>query len=230
MIAVLLGLVLSSCRTSATVSLRADETGAGVVGVDVVLDADATKGLGTGKGQLLTRDLADAGWLVIGIEPSDTGGSKLHAEKAFANPAQANLVLQELTGPTGAMSSLKLTRKQTLTGSRLVLSGSVDLREGLGAFGDPNLKALTGSDSNLGIDDAEIARQSGGKLTDAFRMRFSARVIDSAKDFDVALGSQQAISLSANRFAYEGLAGIAAMIVSLVGLVLLLASIRNRAD
>jgi hypothetical protein len=226
---VLFGLALGACRTNATVNVRADQRGRGAVSIDLALDRTAALGLGKGGSRLLTSDLAAAGWAIGGLEAADNGGATVHAEKAFANVAQANAVLRELTGPTGALSSLRLERRQTLTGLRVAINGKVDLTSGLGAFGDANLKSLTGSLSNLGIDDSEVARQAGSKLTDAFRFTLSADLIDASKRWDVNVGTEQAVSLAGRRFAYEVLAGFAAIAVAVVGLALLFLSLRKRA-
>ena len=221
-------LVLCGCRTTATVNVRSDAKGAGVIGIDLALDRDATLGLGTGNARLLTGDLAAAGWAVGRLEPADAGGSTIHAEKAFANVGQANAVLRELTGTDGPLSSLRLTRKQTLVGSSVALEGNVDLRSGLGSFGDAQLKALTGASSNLGIDDAEVARQAGDDVSNAFRFALSAHLIDASKRWDVKFGTRQSVALVAKRFAYQALVGLAAVVLSLTGLVVLLASRRKQ--
>ena len=218
---------MGGCRTDATVNIRADSSGAGVVSVDVVLDADATKGLGDGEGRLVTDDLAENGWALTQPEPTETGGSVLHAEKSFADVGQANAILRELTGTNGALSSLSLTRKRSLTGVKLSLTGTVDLQGGLGSFGDADLKALTGSTSALGIDDGELSRQAGAEVADAFTFAVSGNLIESSKRWDVRLGTRKEIALGASRFTYEPIVGIAAAVGALAGLVLLLASFRK---
>ena len=228
LVLMLLGMILSACRTDARVNVRSDKAGAGLVSVDLSLDRAATVGLGTGDSRLLTKDLSAAGWAVGGVVPADTGGSTIHAEKQFANVHEANLILQQLTGPNGSLSSVKLIRKKNLAGIELELTGSVDLRGGLGAFGDPSLRALTGSSSNLGVDDGEVARQAGVDLKDAFRFVLSAELLDVSNRWDVALGETQPVALKARRFAYEALVGLAAVVVSFVGLVLLLAAHKRR--
>jgi hypothetical protein len=224
---VLLGMVLSACRTDAKISLRSDKAGAGLVAVDLSLDRDATIGLGAGESRLLTKDLSAGGWAVGGVVPADSGGSTIHAEKPFSNVQEANAILRELTGPTGPLSSVKLVRKKTIAGVELELSGTVDLSKGLGSFGDDQLKALTGSSSKLGIDDAEVARQAGTDLKSAFHFVLSAELLEMSNRWDVALGEQKPVSLKASRFAYETLVGLAAVVVAFIGLVLLLASRRR---
>lgn len=195
--------------------------------VDLSLDRDATIGLGAGESRVLTKDLSAAGWAVSGVVPADAGGSTIHAEKPFSNVQEANAILRQITGPSGPLSSVKLIRKKTIAGIELELLGTVDLSKGLGSFGDDQLKALTGSASKLGIDDAEVARQAGTDLQSAFHFVLSAELLDVADRWDVALGEQKAVSLKANRFAYETLVGLAAIVVAFVGLVLLLASHRR---
>ncbi len=228
----LLGAILGGCRTDATLNVRSDVKGGGVISVDLVLDRDATLAIksydGSGDPGLLTKDLVSSGWAVGRFESTDGGGSSLHGEKAFATFAQGNSILQELTGPKGSLSSLRLVRKSSLTGSTVSLKGNVDLREGLGTFGDATLKAITGSTSNLGLEDTEVARQAGVDLTKAFRFALSADLIDVSKRWDVNIGAQQAIVLTAKRFAYEALVGALAVLGSLAGLVVLFVSSRKR--
>ena len=226
---VLLGVVLTGCRTNATVGIQSNEHGRGLVSVDVTLDREATRGLGTGSDRLVVTDLAASGWAVDGVEPTDNGGSSIHLEKAFTSVGQANAILTQLTGDTGALSALRLERKQTLTGLRVSLTGNVDLRKGLGSFGDAGLKTVTGSSSDLGIDDAEVARQAGAPLNDAFRFALTADLLDTSKRWKLAIGSQTPVALVVKRFAYEIVAGVAAMIVAVVGLIWLLFSLRRRA-
>jgi hypothetical protein len=224
----LLSAALSGCRGDATVNVKANETGAGLVAVDVVLDHDATVSLGTiPSEQLLTNDLAASGWAISGIVPANGGGSTIHAERAFASVGQANQILQQLTGPKGALSSFRLVKKRGLTGTTVGLQGTVDLSEGLGLLGDAGLKALTNSTSNLGITDAEVARQVGGDLKKAFTFTMKTDLIDQANTFKVALGSKQRVSVSAKRFAFERLVGVVAVIASLIGLIILALSSRR---
>ena len=223
----LLGLLLSACRTDAKISLRSDQSGVGLIAVDLSLDRDATIGLGKGDGRLLTKDLSAVGWAVSGVIPADGGGSTIHAEKPFANVQEANAILRQLTGPTGPLSSVRLVRTKNITGVELELQGTVDLSGGLGSFGDAKLKELTGSSSNLGINEAEVARQAGTGVKSAFRFAFSAELPGVSNRWDVMLGERKPVSLTSRRFAFQTLAGLGAIVVAFVGLVLLMAARRR---
>jgi hypothetical protein len=79
------------------------------------------------------------------------------ASKDFRTPAEANQILDELTGPHGGFR-LQLSRRRSFWSTSTTFAGTVDLTCGLECFGDTQLQQQLGS--NLGLDPAKL-QQAG---------------------------------------------------------------------
>ena len=219
MLAVLASVVFSGCRTDLEVVVRSSLMGSGSVQVVATLDDDAAKAIGPAKRALAVGDLASSGWAVRGVQPGSSGGVVIRAERAFANVAQANAVLRQLSGPTGPLPRLQLSRSRGIFSQSVSLDGTADLRSGLSAFGDAKLKELLGSSSALGLEDGEVRRQAGVPLAAAFHFRLAAALNgDPTVRWTVPFGQSVAIRAHSSEWAWATLASALAVLVGLAGL------------
>lgn len=209
---------LSGCRTDVVIDVTSSSKGAGVVKVEATLDADAAANVDSRT--LMVKDLGAAGWSVKGPVPSKGGNSVLTLERSFANTADATAILRSLTKVDGPFSSLELTRASHLLGSQLSLKGNVDLTTGLAALGDDQLRALTGSASALGIDDAEVAKQLGQPINEAFTVALQSHLDGTTKSWKTPLGAVTPISVKAKTWSFDALIAILTGVSALIGLVI----------
>jgi len=142
-----LGLVvaLAACQAEATVTVRMNDDGSGVVSVRVVLDAAAVRAAEVGGGKLedrvRTADLAGAGWTVTPWRRSG-GGAAITASKPFDRPAQVTAIVRELNGDDGPLRGFVASRDASTFSTSWAARGTVDLRElRLGIAADADLAA-----------------------------------------------------------------------------------------
>jgi hypothetical protein len=215
-----MGTMLSGCRSDVTVSVNADKNGAGFVNVEAVLDKDAAAVFVNRSPSIVIEDLKSAGWTIGGPTDDGSGGLRVFADHPFANPDQANQLLKSLTGSNGPFSQLKLSRSSVYITSNVKLEGAVDLSKGLSAFGDDQLRALTGSTSNTGIDDAEIERQAKVPVAEAFHLAVKADLNGVKKEWTPAFGTRTSVQLNAKSWALDVLATFLVGVSALIGLLL----------
>ena len=209
---------LSGCRADVVIDVTSSAKGVGVVKVEATLDADAAANVDSRT--LMVKDLGAAGWSVKGPVPSKGGNSVLTLERSFANTTDATAILRSLTKADGPFSSLSLARSSNLLGSELSLQGNVDLTAGLAALGDDQLRALTGSTSALGIDDAEVAKQLGQRINEAFTMTLQSHLDGTTKSWKTPLGATTAIAANAKTWSFDASVAIITGVSALIGLVL----------
>jgi hypothetical protein len=209
---------LVACRSEVNVAVKAAKDGSGHINVEAVLDKDAAAVFRDRTPALVTDDLKKDGWIIGGPAATPDGGLRIVADHAFETPNQANQLLASLTGQNGAFSKLKLTRSSAYITSTLKLNGSVDLSKGLSGFGDEKLRALTGSTSNLGIDDVDIEQQAKGKLNDSFALQFEGNLGSEKKIWALPLGANTNVSLSAQSWSLEVFATFLTGVSAIVGL------------
>jgi hypothetical protein len=173
-------LVASACEVRTRVEVSVEEDGSGTVEVAVGLDraalaevpdldGDGTSGVADLAALVRTEDLEAAGWRVV--EPREAGSDTtwIRVSKPFGTPEEANAILAEITGPSGPLRDLRLSRSTGFASTELSFTGTADLSGGLEAFGDSGLaQALDGEP--LGEDVAQIEQRLGQPLAEAFRL------------------------------------------------------------
>jgi hypothetical protein len=158
--------------------------GAGTVRATATLD----KAAATEAGDLKVRaaDLAPAGWLVR-QETTKDGGRVVLASRPFHGPADFRTAMGELGPP---FATFTMTRRRSLLRTRTAVSGAVDLRRGIEAFGDARLTAKLGA--GLGLQAADQAA-----LRKALRFELGLRVPGAHKTWQPRIGSRTPVELSA---------------------------------
>ena len=160
--ALLLVLVAGACRVDVEVGIEAEADGSGRVRVEVEADREVVEAVDLAKG-LRVDDLQQAGWEVEGPTPRPQGGQRVVATKPFRTPAGAQRVIEEITGTDGPFQGFRLESNRTFARTTTRLAGTVDLAEGIEAFGDPGLRTALGG-SDLGLDLAQLEKTAGRPL------------------------------------------------------------------
>jgi hypothetical protein len=183
-LSILLVLAASACEVRTTVDVAVAEDGSGEVAVTVRLDDEAlarvpdvdddgTSGLADLAALVRTEDLVAAGWTVGEPAESGEGGAALRVTRPFGTPDEADTILAELTGPSGVLRDLDVSRSTSFGRTELGFSGTADLSGGLEAFGDEGLAAALDGEP-VGQDAAAIEAAAGVPLAEAVTFEITA--------------------------------------------------------
>jgi hypothetical protein len=181
-----LALLAAACQVQTVVTVDVDQDGSGTVEVAVGLDEEALAEVpdldDSGSGDVpdvarLVRveDLEASGWTVAEPSTGDDGVTWIRATKRFGTPEQAEQVLAELTGETGILRDMQVTRSSSFGSDRYRFSGTADLGGGLEAFGDEGLAtALDGEP--LGEDVAAMEERLGRPLAEMLSLELDVQL------------------------------------------------------
>ena len=198
MVLVLCVVALAACRVDATVTVRMQENGSGVVRVRVVLDADAVRAAEVGNGKLEQRvrlaDLPGAGWSVTPWRRNAKGGAALTIRKPFSAPHEVAAILREVSGSNGPVRGVTATRSTSTFSRRWAVDGVVDLRTiKLGVAADPQLVANLSSE-RVDIPEIETRIASGlGQL----RVRLVAELPGDKRAVSATVGRRSVLQATA---------------------------------
>ena len=207
----LLAWAASACQVTIAAGIDVARDGSGRVTAGLGLDAEAVQELGDLATALRVDDLRQAGWEVEGPRPEGDGLTWVRASKPFAEPEQAAAVVAELNGPDGPFRDFRVVRTSSLTRSKTVFTGTVDLARGLAGLSDPELATALG-DVDLGLDTEGLRRRFGDGLAQAVRVQATAGLPGKvttnapARDGDRALWAPelgQTIQLEASSSAFR---------------------------
>ncbi|HKA93446.1 MAG TPA: hypothetical protein VKE97_06555 [Acidimicrobiia bacterium] len=166
-------LVLAGCKVDTTLTIDVHDDGGGTVRVRVALDAQAVQNAEAGGGKLEDRvrlgDLQAAGWTVSPWRRSKDGGATLTLRKEFANASRLAGVVAELSGDSGPLRGVTLTRDRRFLSTDFRVRGSADLSQlTAGIAADPDVVAqLTGQR----VDVTRIEQQLAQQISDSFHLR-----------------------------------------------------------
>jgi len=156
--------LLAGCKVDTTVSIRVHRDGSGVVTVTAVLDGEAVKAAETGGGKLEDRvrvgDLDRAGWTVKWVHAAD-GSAQIVLRKPFQAPDQVAGIMREVSGTTGPLRAVTLTRDRGPLSTSYDVKGTLDLaRLQTGVAADPDVVAsLTNQQVDLHALDQSLVAQ-----------------------------------------------------------------------
>lgn len=227
------GAVSGACKVDVDVDFRADAGGGGELTVTAVLDAEAVAQLGgeTPEKRLALGDLTKAGWKVDGPTGTDGKGFTVSASHDFADGAEAKALLEDLAGKDGPFQGFELQQTETFARSTTRFRGTVDLRQGLGAFTDSELRAaLAGPNGEaLGVSDEQLTKRFGTAPSEAFTLDVTTELPGNQRATRrVPLGGSTVIDASSEQRNLRNLGSVVVAALSALGLVGVLA-VRLRA-
>ena len=171
LVLVALAFVLVGCKVDATVTVRMEDDGSGVVTVDIRLDPEAVRATEAGGGTLEDRvrlaDLENAGWKIGDWVRTPDGAATIELSKAFTSPDQVAGIVGEISGPNGPLRDVRAARNRGLLSTDYEVTGAIDLGAiQTGIASDPELLAsLTGQQVDVGAIDASLLQQVRDSLT-----------------------------------------------------------------
>lgn len=223
------GAASGACKVDVDVDIRADAGGGGTLTATAVLDAEAVAQLGgeTPEKRLALADLTKAGWRIDGPTGTDGKGFTVTASHDFADGAEAKALLEDLAGRDGPLQGFELEQTETFAKSTTRFRGTVDLRQGLAAFTDPELReALAGPNGEaLGVSDEQLAKRFGTPPADAFTLDVTADLPGNERPTTqrVPYGEAVAIDVSSEQRNLRNLGSLAVTAGAAFGLLAVLA-------
>jgi hypothetical protein len=194
------------------------------------LDGDGVSGPADLAGLVRTEDLTAAGWRVSPPESRDDGTTWIRVTHPFGTPDEADQVMAQITGDSGPLQQMHLTRDHPFGRVRYQFRGTADLSGGLEAFGDEGLATLLEGEP-LGEDEAAIEARIGRPLSEAFRFTVTARLPGAEMSWSPKLGDpplDMAADSTVFRWPELALAVVAALSLIALVLVLVMRSLRGR--
>jgi hypothetical protein len=170
---VLLAWATTACQVTLAAGVDVARDGTGRVTAGLGLDADAVKEVGDLATALRVDDVRQAGWQVEGPRKEDDGLTWVRASKPFADPDQVPAILAELNGPDGPFRDFRVVRTKSLTRSKTIFTGTLDLSGGFAGLTDPALTAALG-DVDLGLGIAGLQARFGDAVSRSVRAEVTA--------------------------------------------------------
>jgi hypothetical protein len=163
-------LLAAACKVDTTVTVTVHDDGSGVVRVTAALDADAVKAAEAGGGKLEDRvrlgDLTGHGWTVEPWVRNEDGSARITMTKPFANPQQANAIIEELDGKVGPLRDVTVTRDTSTFSTSYGTTGTLDLKDlQTGLTTDPD---VVGSLLVQSVDAGAVDQSLLADLKDSF--------------------------------------------------------------
>ncbi len=138
-------IVLSACRVETVVTLDVKENGSGILSVVTTADADVVAQAPGLVDDLSFDDAKDTGWNVSEPLVTTDGGLEVSTSHHFSTPAEATLLMSQLSGIYGPFKEMQLVRTGKDTDSTWTLTGRLETNGGLDAFADPALLKTVGA-------------------------------------------------------------------------------------
>lgn len=138
-------ILLSACRVDTVVTLDVKENGSGTLSVVTTADADVVAQTPDLVSDLNFDDVKAAGWIVSDPLTTANGGLQLSITHNFSTPADATLLMSQLSGEFGPFKEMHLVRSGKDTDSTWSLTGTLQVNGGLDAFADPALLKTIGA-------------------------------------------------------------------------------------
>ena len=208
---------LAGCKSDVDITVRARPEGSGTIRVTAVLDQEAAQWLGSPEKALATADLAKRGWAIRSVQPIEDGGVTFGAEQGFSTIDEGNRIIDDLTGPDGPFSKLRLSRSRSLLSTSIKLNGTVDLTKRLEAFGDDELATLLGGGSRIGVGEDELPLDA--PVDELLTVKLTSELAGVSKVVSLPLGSTVVVSAAGQKWTWEAAAGFGGALAGLVALV-----------
>ncbi|MDQ4097560.1 MAG: hypothetical protein M3144_06805 [Actinomycetota bacterium] len=205
-------MVATGCQVTLTAGVDARSDGSGTVRAGVGFDGEALAELGDPVTELRLNDLREAGWEVAGPRQEEDGLTWIRLAKGFARPAEASRVAAELSGPEGPFRDLRLHHSRSFFKTTTMLTGAVDLTNGLAGLSDPGVQAKLG-DADLGLDLEGLRRRFGPSLDEAVQVRFESRLPGRSQSWQPRLGEQVRVETRAESWNVGPVVGAAAALL-----------------
>ena len=232
LVALAVAFLAVACKVDTTVSIKVHDDGSGVVTVTAVLDPDAVAAAVAGGGKLEDRvrlgDLTRAGWTVHPWVRAADGSAQLMLTKPFSSPAQVAGIMHEISGATGPLRDVTVTRDRGVFSTTYSARGTVDLQTlKTGLTTDP---AVVAALANQQVDVNAIDQSLLAAIRDSFGLKLAIDLPGRATTVQGVSGKATAVDTSSSVLDTQRvvLVVVALVLVALAVLVLLWPGRRRR--
>ena len=232
LVALAVAFLAVACKVDTTVSIKVHDDGSGVVTVTAVLDPDAVTAAEAGGGKLEDRvrlgDLTQAGWTVQPWARAADGSAQLVLTKPFSSPAQVAGIMREISGTTGPLRDVTVTRDRGLFSTSYSARGTLDLQTlKTGLTTDPDVVAAL---TNQQVDVNAIDQSLLAALRDSFRLKLAIDLPGRATSVQGVSGKTTEVDTSSSVLDTQRvvLVVVAVVLVALAVLVMLWPGRRRR--
>ncbi|HTW06364.1 MAG TPA: hypothetical protein VME46_02575 [Acidimicrobiales bacterium] len=166
--------------------------GAGSVSLTVTVPKATAAQIEDLQAGLPVADIRRAGWVVDRPRAGPGGAVVVVASHSFAELAQIPALIADIAGHGPAASRpfrLRVTESKGALADGFTAAGELDLRCGLGCFGDPQLARNVGY--ALGLPQAQLAHMLGAHPDRALTFRFTVVLPGSVSSSDAAMQAKQ---------------------------------------
>jgi hypothetical protein len=200
LVALAVSLVAVACKVDTTVSIKVHDDGSGVVTVTAVLDPDAVKAAEAGGGKLEERvrlgDLTKAGWTVQPWARAADGSAQIVLSKPFTSPSQVAGIMREVSGTTGPLRDVTVTRDKGVFSTSYSARGRLDLETlQTGLTTDPDVVA---SLTNQQVDVNAIDQSLLAEIRDSFGLQLRVDLPGRATTLHAVSGKTTAVDTSSS--------------------------------
>ena len=163
--AVCIVVCLTGCQVDLTTTITVSDNGSGTIAVTATADAETMRLAPELADSVNVDDLRAAGWVVEVQNPAANGGLSVVAKRDFSNTDEASFFLSQLSGESGPLRGVQLSRTGSTNDATYTFSANAGLPNGLAGFADT--EAL----STLGANPFETAiALSGVQLPDVLQI------------------------------------------------------------
>jgi len=137
-------LALTGCRLDVVAEVTVEPDGTGTIVVVAEADAELVERVPTIADDLILDDVRDAGWEVVGPEPTPSGGLVLTLSNTFEGNDEATNLLRSLGPP---FNNPVVGRGQNGDTATNTLRSNLGLSDGFATFADDDLINAVGGDA-----------------------------------------------------------------------------------
>tara|TARA_B100000424_G_scaffold54957_1_gene39588 strand:+ start:202 stop:1650 length:1449 start_codon:yes stop_codon:yes gene_type:complete len=194
-------LLVSACTIQLRVKLDLAEDGSGQITAGIGLDEQARNqpAFQNIEEALRISDLIEAGWEFESAGLGSDGREWFESTKSFADPDDLQKVLNELTNSPEAFKDWEFSSEITSKTRDFVISGVVDLTDGLNLFTDESLNKLL-DEPPLGIAIETIEESLGTSINETISLQVIVNLPDQSNEeiIDIPLGEERVVEVTGN--------------------------------
>ena len=194
-------LLVSACTIQLRVKIDLAEDGSGQITAGIGLDEQARNqpAFQNIEEALRISDLIEAGWEFESAGLGSDGREWFESTKSFADPDDLQKVLNELTNSPEAFKDWEFSSEITSKTRDFVVSGVVDLTDGLNLFTDESLNKLL-DEPPLGIAIETIEESLGTSINETISLQVIVNLPDQSNEeiIDIPLGEERVVEVTGN--------------------------------
>ena len=174
-------IALTGCQLDIELDITVEPDGTGTMTVTATADADLVAQVPTIADDLVLDDVAAAGWVIEGPNPTPEGGLVLSLTHDFSGAAEATNLLKSLGPP---FTNPQLGRGESGDVTTNTLTGNFGLQNGFADFADSDLISAVGG-VPFADEFAALGATPANSLGAVVRARLPGEIVDAETNGEV---------------------------------------------